>query len=420
MSKVFGNENFKRSKVYSIILLLAVINTLINNVFGLANLLGFIFIILFMALGFKLLFKKDILTIVFTLLIGVVFMFILELVVGYIFVYMFNLSPTKLLELSILRILAIFLSKVSFLLLIWFGIYRIPLIGYIKNKSKTPIVFIAVFNIIIIYMTFTLYNYMDGSSTHEYLVLFTVTVGAIVFSWFIYLFVKKIMDQEQQEELMKVKIREYENRDFYIKNMEDLMLNIQGQRHDLNNYVSTLYGLIQLEKIEDAKKYILDLERNLSFANQIMDTNHPVITALINVKYQKAGREKISMNVDINLPQSISIEYIDLSIVLGNLLDNAIEACLKSGSESPVIELRMYIKRNYLIIKAENSKTDKVIFNKELKHKKYTTKEDKDNHGFGLNNIQRVIDQYKGILNLEDTGHIFKVHIAIPLESDTN
>jgi len=373
-----------------------------------------------MTLGFKLLFKKDILTIMLTLLIGVVFMFIVELVVGYIFIYIFNLSPAKLLELSILRVFAIFLSKVSFLLIIYFGIYRIPLISYIKNKNKIPVTFIVLFNIIIIYMTFTLYNYMDGSSPSEYLVLFTVTIASIVFSWFIFLFVKRMMDQEQQEELMKLKIREYENRDFYIKNMEDLMVNIRSQRHDLNNYVSTLYGLIQLEKIEDAKKYILDLEKNLTFVNQIIDTNHPVITALINVKYQKATREKIHMKLDINLPENLSIESIDLSVVLGNLLDNAIEACLKSESESPVIELKMYIKRNYLIIKAENSKTDKVIFNKELKHKKYTTKEDKDNHGFGLNNIQRVIDQYKGILNLEDTGHIFKVHIAIPLESDTN
>jgi len=149
-------------------------------------------------------------------------------------------------------------------------------------------------------------------------------------------------------------------------------------------------------------------------------TNHLVITALINVKYQKAIREKINMNLDINLPQSISIEYIDLSIVLGNLLDNAIEACLKAGSESPVIELRMYIKANYLIIKAENTKSGEVAFNKQSMQYKYTTKADKENHGFGLNNIQRVVDQYKGLLNLEDTGDVFKVHIAIPLKSDTN
>lgn len=130
-------------------------------------------------------------------------------------------------------------------------------------------------------------------------------------------------------------------------------------------------------------------------------------------------REKININFDINLPKSLPIEYVDLSIVLGNLLDNAIESCMKSGNKAPKIQLKMYMKGNYLIIKEENSKASEIVFKEEVFPQKYTTKEDKENHGFGLQNIQRVVNQYDGILKLVDHGDIFKVHIALPLKGDT-
>lgn len=97
---------------------------------------------------------------------------------------------------------------------------------------------------------------MEISSLSDYLILFSITLAALVFSWLIFRFTKTMIHQEQQEEIMRLQIREYEKQNFYIKNMEDLMINLRAQRHDLNNYVSTLYGLIQLEKIEEAKNIL--------------------------------------------------------------------------------------------------------------------------------------------------------------------
>ncbi|WP_176431605.1 sensor histidine kinase [Anaerovirgula multivorans] len=346
-------------------------------------------------------------------------MFIFETITAYLFVYLFQITPTEILQLSPLRILAILVSKTSFFLVIWLWISKIPPMTHIHDKKKRVVTFILLFNVIIIYMTFILYRYMEIGSSSEYLILVSITLAALLFSWLIFELTKTMVHQEQQEEIMRLKIREYEKQDFYIKNMEDLMMNIRSQRHDLNNYVSTLYGLIQLEQIEEAKKYMVDLEKNISCFNQIIDTKHPVIIALINIKYQKAIKQKINIDFDINLPEKLFVEYVDLSIILGNLLDNAIEACIKSGNETPKIELKMHKKANYLVIKEENSKSKEIVFKKEDILQKYTTKEDKENHGFGLQNIQRVVEQYEGILKLEDDGNIFKVHIALPQKGST-
>ncbi|WIV11587.1 sensor histidine kinase [Proteiniborus sp. MB09-C3] len=398
--------------------IIVLLNTFVNSFFGLASFIGFILILISMSFVFFLIFKETFLNIFIMLLIGMVLMFALELAAANLIIYIFRLSPSLILELNIYRILAIAIAKGSFLLTVHYWIRKTSFFSYIRNKKSLPIAFIFLFNAIIIYMAFILYRYIRVSTYMDYIFFFLFTLCAILFSWLIYIFTKKMLEQEQQEELMKLKIKEYENQNFYIKNMEDIVQNIRAQRHDFNNHVSTLYGLIYLNKTEEAKKYILGLADDISFINKIIDVGHPVITALINMKRDKILREKINMNLDIQLPQNLSFNYIDLSIVIGNLLDNAIEACLNPSVNEPLINLRIFTKGYYLVIEVSNSKSNMVSTESESLGNRFTTKEDKENHGFGLSNIKRIVNQYEGLLKIEDKENIFAVHIALPLERD--
>lgn len=341
-----------------------------------------------------------------------------ELVTVNLVIYLFKLSPARILELNVYRFLAIFIAKGSFFLIVRYWISRTPLISYIQNKRSLPIVFIFLFNLIIIYMEFILYKYVKISTYMDYVIFFILTLCAISYSWLIYVFTKIMFKQEQQRELMKLKIKEYENQNFYIKNMEDIMLNIRAQRHDYNNHVSTIYGLIYLNKFEEAKRYILDFVEDISLINKIIDVGHPVITALINMKRDKILREKIKMNLDVQLPQNLSFDYIDLSIVIGNLLDNAVEACLNPCIKDPFIDLKIHTKANYLVIEISNSKSSTVSAKSNSLGHRFTTEEDKESHGFGLSNIKRIVAQYEGILKFEDKENTFEVNIALPLEKD--
>ncbi len=419
MSRVFTDVEYKKYNNVAIILCMVIINTTINSITGIVNFVGFVAIMIVLTSGFSFIIKKDVFSTFLVLLFGVVCMFILELIVVYSMIYGLHLSATDIIQFTMYKLMAIILAKGSFLLLARKWLHRLPILVQLKSKRQAPFVFILFFNVIIIYMTFILYKYMELNASTDYFVLFSMTAGSLVFSWLIYLFTKKMIHQEQQEMLMTIKLREYENQIFYVKNMEDLMENIRAQRHDLNNYVSTLYGLIHLGKSEEAKKYIMNLEKNLTYFNEVIDTNHPVITALINVKYQKAVREKIKMFLKIDLPDDIPLEYIDLSIILGNVLDNAIEACSKSRAERPFVEFSMVIKDDHLIIKESNSKSTDISVDPKLVTTRFTTKKDKGSHGYGLQNIQRVVEQYNGILQLEDNGDVFNLYIALPMKGDT-
>lgn len=417
--KTFFTER-KLSKKYVLfrLLILVVFNTFINAVLGLASFVGFILIIFLMSYIFSLLFNKEFLYIFIMLIIGIVIMFILELISVNLVVFLFELPPSLILELNVYRFLAIVIGKVGFFIIIRYWGCKIHLISWFQDRRGVPIAFIFLFNSIIIYMAFTLYRYVKIRTYTDYIILFMLTLCSIIFSWLIYVFTKKMFRQEQQEEFMKLKIKEYENQSFYSENMESVMMNIRAQRHDFNNYISTLYGLIYLNKTEEAKKYILDLAQSISFINEIIDVGHPVITALINVKRDKILREKIKMNLDIKLPKNLSYDYIDLSVIIGNLLDNAIEACLKPDIEHPFIDFKMHIKGNYLVIEVSNSKSSEVSVKSNSIGGRFTTKEDKENHGFGLNNIQRIVTRYEGLLKIEDKDSTFNVHIALPFKKD--
>ena len=401
-----------------ILIILITLNTLINLNFGLGNMIGFLSIFIISNTVYSFVLDINFLKTLIFALTGTILMFIVEVIVIQSIIILFNILPSDIYELNIYRITAIICAKTMFFLIIKYGIEKIKMPRNFKLKESIPSFVVAFFNIIIIYMTFTLYKYLDVSSTSGYLYLFGMSLGAILFSWVIYSITQKLILQSQQEIIWKMKEEEFQKRDFYIKNMQDTLQTIKAQRHDLNNYISTLYGLIYMERIQEAQQYITKLNDRISYINDIVETNHPIITSLLNIKKYKANQEKINMITNINLPNDLPIDFVDLSIVLGNLFDNAIEACSLIKEGEKVIELSMYIKDNYLIIKIVNSKCDSIKSEVSKLSTGYTSKKDKENHGIGLNNVKNVVDHYNGLMDLEDDGNMFKVNIALSIEKD--
>ncbi|WP_374937176.1 ATP-binding protein [Bacillus clarus] len=106
------------------------------------------------------------------------------------------------------------------------------------------------------------------------------------------------------------------------------------------------------------------------------------------------------------------MNHTDLCIILGNALDNAIEACKKVlDMNRRFIHIHIFRKKVYLIIKITNSRaTERFVHEKKLFH---TTKEDKINHGFGLQNINKTVQKYDGHLHIKTTDNTFYLSIIM-------
>lgn len=181
------------------------------------------------------------------------------------------------------------------------------------------------------------------------------------------------------------------------KKNEDL----RAFRHDYNHHISALHALAKEENISALQEYIFTLsniKENLSF----IQTNNVVADTIINY-FLEAYSERITFNIEGKFPASLFITNHDLCTLLSNTLKNAVEAATQT--DSPSISLSLFANDEYATLFVQNSSRE--YTQKELVHLT-TTKNDTTNHGFGLRNIEKVVQEYNGTLDLDyDDGTFF-------------
>lgn len=416
IEKIFKVEITDRGNSTILLSCLIAINTYINSNLGVASILGYMSILVISSIIFSFILNLKGIRTLYYVIIASLIMFIIEIITINVIVLIAQIPSSMIYEINFYRISAIIISKITMYLIIRFGVSKIKINQGFRVEEEKPIVIIALFNIIIVYMTFILYKYMDYDDQYANLLLIGMSAGAIIFSWLIFSITKQIIYQAQQEKIIKLKEEEIRKNDFYIKNMKDTLVTIKGQRHDLNNRLNTIYGLLDTGNYDEAKVFIKSLNKNTSFINEIIDINNPTISSLLNIKNTAAIKKKIKFNFDINLIKKLNINDVDLSIILNNLIDNALEACEEVGEIHRFIDFKMNMKDEYLIIKIKNSKNKSVKVDIELIFDNYTTKEDFNNHGIGLKNVKLIVEKYDGLINVRDEGDVFVVNVALLVE----
>ena len=182
------------------------------------------------------------------------------------------------------------------------------------------------------------------------------------------------------------------------------------------------------EKGESENK---ELQAYLSELNNVFDgldfrfkTGNSVIDTLLNMKYHEALRLVPDLQVDVKkllLPSDLAVQSYDIAVILGNALDNAMEACQKLKEKEPgaktFIRLASVKKDKLLIFKIENS------FDGTLKRKRQaglpeTDKADKKVHGIGLADIKNTAEKYQGTMDYRTDGRVFILSVMIKVEKE--
>ncbi|WP_427338172.1 sensor histidine kinase [Caloranaerobacter sp. DY30410] len=401
-------------KIIFVLFTLTCLNRFISTYFGFANFYGFIIMFFITGLVFNIIFKKDLKKVFFYVLIGITLSIIIEIIVISSFAIIFMKTTVFIFEESILRIILLLISKTIYFLIIKMFLINIKIKKSFNTKEFYLMFTILVFNLGILFLIIWIYKNINITKTTEKLFLIFISIGTVFFNIFLFVVIKKIIEYAQKETEWILREEEYKKQGIYIKNLLEMNNALKAQRHDFNNHLSCVYGFIMLGKIEEAKKYLKALVKNVEEINTMINISNPVILSLLNIKLNKAKRKNIKMSVKVNLPEKIDVEDIDLSIILGNLLDNAIEACEKVEEDKRYIDIDIYMKNRNVIIKIKNSKVVEPNINKSKIKERYTTKKDRDNHGFGLGNVKYVVDKYDGFMKVKDHENHFEVNIAIP------
>ncbi|MGG5460611.1 sensor histidine kinase [Clostridium sp. B9] len=206
--------------------------------------------------------------------------------------------------------------------------------------------------------------------------------------------------------------------DYQKKYYEGIINNYDNTRktlHDMNNHMSVIKYLIQNNDYDGLGNYLENFKSHMPSNGKKNICENRIVNAICLEKLGVCNEKGIDISFDMNIPSSIKIELVDLCIVFGNLLDNAIEACerIKNLEMKRFIKVSSKVYLNQLHISILNSK-DNII--KKHNDNFITSKRNKKKHGIGLENVKYVVNKNKGYIDFKDSKESFQVNLYMSLK----
>ncbi|CAM2075850.1 MAG: GHKL domain-containing protein [uncultured Clostridium sp.] len=203
-----------------------------------------------------------------------------------------------------------------------------------------------------------------------------------------------------------------------INKKEDEYINLlRMYNHDFRKILNSINDSIQIGDIDKAKEIIYEFNGEIQevIKQNKRFSNNSLINAELNRLYKASSSNNIYFDSDCYIPENLGVKEIDLVKIFSNLASNAFEACIKQkGYEDKWINFKSYVKDDNFIIYQTNS------FNGEIKMKNdqlITTKENKRDHGIGVESIKYIVNKEDGlaIVKVDEDRKEFSFLIKIPL-----
>ena len=192
--------------------------------------------------------------------------------------------------------------------------------------------------------------------------------------------------------------------------VDNIYRTMRGWRHDYHNHIQAMLALT--ENPEELRKYLWMLNDDLTTVDTVIKTGNVMVDAILNSKLSLIKTKKIAVNAKASVPTQFRISEIDLCVIIGNLLDNAMEACIRQDeNENRFIRVYIGTLKQQLYICVTNSVGGEV----KKVGKAYLSTKDSDTHGFGLMRIDRLADKYNGYVNRQDEPGAFATEVMLPL-----
>ena len=196
----------------------------------------------------------------------------------------------------------------------------------------------------------------------------------------------------------------------HCEEVENMYRQMRGWRHDYKHHIQTMKAHLMLEQYQELDDYLSELDTDLTKVDTVLKTGNVRIDAVLNSKLAVAQEKGIRVNAKAIVPDKLKVNEVDLCVIVGNLLDNAMEACAGTAKEKQFIRIYMEALKGQLYIYASNSMADRI--NKVGGHYLSTKS---GNHGFGLMRIDRVVKKYSGYINRQHEEGVFATEIMLPL-----
>jgi len=204
-----------------------------------------------------------------------------------------------------------------------------------------------------------------------------------------------------QSELIEKQVREIQN----------MYRQVRGWRHDYRNHIQNMKIQLSEKNYEQLAEYLTELADDLDTVDTVIKTGNVMADAILNSKLTVAQKLNVRLNVKANVPERLPMSDVELCSVLGNMLDNAVEACGNLPEKERFMRVYIGKLKGQMYLSVQNS-AGKV---RKEKGAYLSTKEGE--HGYGLFRIDRIAKKYGGYVNRQNEEGIFATEIMIPLQT---
>lgn len=343
--------------------------------------------------------KASVLGITFLLLIAVI-----DNVVVSIISYALKIPTVEIYqEMSLYRVLAIISSKIM-LLFVVIAMNKF----FSKRRTLQRNYLIALFTITTIMFIITvLITFIDikNNAVNSIVSILFFTVMLILLM-IIFFGTFKLTEYYENQEELKLTTLKNQMLEKSMSETEQTFMLWKKSMHDYKHNIANLMSLANNNDIEGIKQYLQSENKLLSKKLFYYKTGNDTVDTILNIKQRAAESKGITFIITAKIPDNCIVKSAHFASILGNLLDNAIEASI--DEELPFIEVKIKPVKSYLMIVISNKCTRSNI-------KLETTKSDKQLHGIGINSVKQTVKSYKGTFVTDHTDGIFNAEIMIPM-----
>ena len=240
-----------------------------------------------------------------------------------------------------------------------------------------------------------------------------VSTGLLITNFlmlYLYSLLLHSISQQYEMEMLKTQVQVYANQLNVILQGEE---KIKAMRHDMKHHLNELMLLANKHGISEIQEYINQMSAFVQNPHELVASGNMEIDSVLNYMLQKAEKELKTVDIKVMLPEKVRHSF-DINVLLGNLLENAIEAASKTDDKC--MNVYIMLKKGILTITVENSFEDSHVIPEESKRGTMsfkTTKPLMDQHGIGLKNVKKIVEKYNGTISFTTQNGIFCVNLIL-------
>lgn len=310
--------------------------------------------------------------------------------------------PSEIVEQGVNRIIGMIGTKIIYF---WIVVFVCRLINK-KLKDVPPKQWIMIFlmpvvSTIILYIIF--YDLLSVSVNGGMVIYCCAVLGLLYINFAVFDFFETYLKQLRISVLEQVIERETTN----YKQIENAYNDMRTLKHDISNQLDVITDLISQNDKKSAEAVIKSISLQLENVNAVCYTGEPIIDSVINIKLKYAHELGINITKRIKIA-AFDLDKIELCRAIGNVLDNAIEGCQRSGLSEQHIYISIQQIDDKIVVEITNTATDVDLNNLQ------TSKINKSAHGIGLSSIQSSVEKLNGYMKYDFKNNIFFLKMVVP------